>query len=68
MANRGETAFWGLIERARLLRRDAFKLSRQLGKTCDEIKARNLKSTQGAQGNLKPPAKDGRREKTSKNQ
>jgi hypothetical protein len=43
MANRGEAALWGLFERARLLRKDAFKLSRRLGKTCDEIEAREVK-------------------------
>jgi hypothetical protein len=42
----GEKALWGLFERARILRRDAFKLSRQLGKTCDEIKARDAGQTE----------------------
>lgn len=48
MADRGEKALWRLFERARVLRRDAFKLSRQLGKTCDEIKARDGKRTRAA--------------------
>jgi hypothetical protein len=48
MAYPGEKALWGLLERARILRRDAFKLSRQLGKTCDEIKAHDVELSRAA--------------------
>jgi hypothetical protein len=54
MAYPGEKALWRLFERARILRRDAFKLSRQLGKTCDEIKARDAKQNESLQQD--PPA------------
>ena len=56
MAYPGEKALWGLLERARILRRDAFKLSRQLGKTCDEIKARDTKQNESLQQDRPDPA------------
>jgi hypothetical protein len=61
MANRAEEALWGLFERARVLRRNAFNLSRQLGKTCDEIKARETEQTKSL-----PPEQPGPPAKTQK--
>lgn len=58
MANEGESALWGLFERARVLRRSAFNLSRQLGKTCDEIKARDAERARPVPPNEpEPPPK-----------